>query len=110
MYTLLQYFVASKIAAAMTGAKQIEKRDNPRFYRIVENLAITTGMPTPNIYIIEDPAPNAFATGRDPQHAIVAATSGLINIMNDNELEAVNDIILSQVLGLKQAVSFCVMY
>ncbi len=89
LYTLLQYFVASKIAAAMTGAKQIEKRDNPRFYRIVENLAITTGMPTPNIYIIEDPAPNAFATGRDPQHAIVAATSGLINIMNDNELEAV---------------------
>ncbi len=89
IYTLIQYFIADKLSIAMTGAKQIEKRDNPRFYRIVENLAITTGMPTPKIYIIDDPAPNAFATGRDPKHAVVAATSGLIDIMNDSELEAV---------------------
>lgn len=89
LYALLQYFIAGKLSVAMTGARQIEKSDNPRFYRIVENLAITTGMPTPKIYIIDDSAPNAFATGRDPKHAIVAATSGLIDIMNDNELEAV---------------------
>jgi heat shock protein HtpX len=89
IYTLIQYFIADKLSVAMTGARQIEKKDNPRFYRIVENLAITTGMPTPKIYIIDDPAPNAFATGRDPKHAIVAATSGLIDIMDDNELEAV---------------------
>jgi heat shock protein HtpX len=89
IYTLIQYFAADKLSIAMTGARQIEKKDNPRFYRIVENLAITTGMPTPKIYIIDDPAPNAFATGRDPKHAIVAATSGLIDIMNDSELEAV---------------------
>lgn len=89
VYAIIQYFLASKLAVAMTGAKEIKKRDNPRFYRIVENLAITTGMDTPKIYIIDDPAPNAFATGRDPRHAIVAATTGLIEIMDDNELEAV---------------------
>src|SRR5664280_2208017 len=89
IYAFLQYFMATKLAVAMTGATQIEKRDNPRFYRIVENLAITTGIQTPQIYIIDDPAPNAFATGRDPKHAIVAATTGLIDLMDDNELEAV---------------------
>lgn len=89
LYTLMQYFIADKLSVAMVGARQIEKRDNPRFYRIVENLAITIGIQTPKIYIIDDPAPNAFATGRDPKHAIVAATSGLIDIMDDNELEAV---------------------
>lgn len=89
VYALLQYFIASKLAVAMTGAKEIQKRDNPRLYRIVENLAITLGMPTPKIYVIEDPAPNAFATGRDPKHALVAATTGLMQIMDDNELEAV---------------------
>jgi heat shock protein HtpX len=89
LYALAQYFIASKLAVAMTGAHQIEKRDNPRFYRIVENLAITVGMQTPKVYIIDDPAPNAFATGRDPKHAIVAATSGLIDMMDDSELEAV---------------------
>lgn len=89
MYAILQYFIATSLTVAMTGAKQIEKHDNPRFYRIVENLAITTGTQMPKVYIIDDPAPNAFATGRDPRHAIVAATSGLIDIMDDNELEAV---------------------
>ncbi|MNQ10795.1 hypothetical protein D3C85_236430 [compost metagenome] len=89
VYALIQYFAASRLAVAMTGARQIEKRDNPRLYRMVENLAIATGMPTPKVYIIDDPAPNAFATGRDPQHAIVAATTGLMEIMDDAELEAV---------------------
>lgn len=89
VYALIQYFIADKLSVAMTGAQQIEKRDNPRFYRIIENLAITTGMQMPKVYIIDDAAPNAFATGRDPRHAIVAATTGLINIMDDSELEAV---------------------
>lgn len=89
IYALVQYFAASKLAVMTTGAQEIEKRDNPRLYRIVENLAITTGMPMPKVYMIEDPAPNAFATGRDPKHAIVAATTGIMDIMNDRELEAV---------------------
>lgn len=89
IYALVQYYIADKLSVAMTGAQLIEKRDNPRFYRIVENLAITTGLPMPKVYIINDPAPNAFATGRDPRHAIVAATTGMIDIMNDSELESV---------------------
>jgi heat shock protein HtpX len=89
IYALVQYFLAAKLALSMNGAKQIEKRDNPRLYRIVENLAITNGMPMPKVYIVDDPAPNAFATGRDPNHAHVAATSGILELMNDRELEAV---------------------
>lgn len=89
VYAIIQYFLASKLAVAMTGAQEIQKQDNPRLYRIVENLAITNGMPTPKVYMIDDPAPNAFATGRDPKHAVVAATTGILEVMNDRELEAV---------------------
>lgn len=89
IYALIQYFLAAKLALSMNGAKEIQKRDNPRLYRIVENLAITNGMPTPKVYVVDDSAPNAFATGRDPQHAHVAATTGLLDIMTDRELEAV---------------------
>lgn len=89
VYAIIQYYIANKLALAVTGAKAIEKRDNPRLYRIVENLSIATGLPTPKIYIIDDPSPNAFATGRNPKNASVAATTGLLDIMNDNELEAV---------------------
>ena len=89
VYTVIQYFAAGRQAVAMSGARQIEKRDNPRLYRTVENLVITTGMPMPKIYLIDDPAPNAFAAGRDPKHAIVAATTGLLDIMDDSELEGV---------------------
>ena len=89
VYALIQYFAASSIAVAVTGAQEIEKKDNPRLFRVVENLAITLGIATPKMYIIDDPAPNAFATGRDPKHAIVAATTGLLDIMDDRELTAV---------------------
>jgi heat shock protein HtpX len=65
------------------------KADNPRLLRVVENLTITEGLPMPKVYIINDPAPNAFATGRDPKHAVVAATTGLLEIMDDSELEGV---------------------
>ena len=88
-YTIFQYFAASRLAIAMSGAKQIEKRDNPRLWNTVENLAISQGMPMPKVYIIEDPAPNAFATGRNPENAVVAATTGLLDIMDNNELEGV---------------------
>jgi heat shock protein HtpX len=89
VFTLLQYFAAAKVALALNGAKEITKKDAPRLYRTVENLAITNGMPMPKVYLIEDRAPNAFATGRDPKHAVVAATTGLVDIMNDTELEGV---------------------
>lgn len=89
VYALIQYFAAAALALAMNGAHEIKKRDNPRLYRSVENLAITTGMPMPKVYVMNDPALNAFATGRDPKHAVVAVTTGLLDIMDDTELEAV---------------------
>jgi len=89
IYALISYFAASKMALGMNGAKEIQKKDDPRLWRTVENLAITTGMPMPKVYIIHDPALNAFATGRDPDHAVVAATSGLLKALDDKELEGV---------------------
>lgn len=89
VYALISYFAGSRMALAFNGAREIQKRDNPRLWRIVENLAITNGMPMPKVYIIDDPAPNAMATGRDPKHAAVAATTGILDIMTDTELEGV---------------------
>ena len=89
VYAIIQYFAAGSLAMALSGAKEIQKKDNPRLYNIVENLSITTGLPMPKVYVINDEAPNAFATGRDPKHAAVAATTGLMDIMNDKELTAV---------------------
>jgi len=89
VYSLIQYFAAGRQALAISGAHEIQKSDDPRLYRIVENLSITNGMPMPKVYVINDDAPNAFATGRDPQHAVVAATTGLLAIMDDDELEGV---------------------
>ncbi len=89
IYTLIQYFAADKLAVAVNGAKEIKKSDDPRFWRVVENLSITNGMPMPKVYVMNDPAPNAFATGRDPQHSLVCATTGLLEMMTDSELEGV---------------------
>lgn len=89
IFAVFQYFMGSRQALAVTGGRRITQADNPRLYRIVENLAITTGTPMPAVYIVDDPAPNAFATGRDPEHASVAATTGLLEIMTDAELEGV---------------------
>ncbi|BDI23582.1 M48 family metalloprotease [Herbiconiux sp. L3-i23] len=88
-FAAFQYFLASSEALSMAGAVPIQKSDNPRLWRIVENLSITTGTPMPKVYVVNDPAPNAFATGRDPKHASVAATTGLLDIMDDAELEGV---------------------
>ncbi len=89
LYALIQYFAASAEALAISGAREIQKSDDPRLWRIVENLSITTGLPMPRVFIIDDPAPNAFATGRNPEHAAVAATTGLLQLMDDSELEGV---------------------
>lgn len=88
-YAFFQYFFAARQAVALSGGVPVEKADEPRLYRIVENLSIATGTPMPQVYLIDDPAPNAFATGRDPEHAVVAATTGLLAIMDDAELEGV---------------------
>lgn len=89
LYALIQYFAAAHIALTVNGAKEVTKTDAPELYNVVENLAITNGMPMPKVYIIDDPAPNAFATGRDPEHAHVAATTGLLELMTKTELEGV---------------------
>lgn len=89
LMNLIGYFHGDKVALATSGAKPIQKQDNPRLYRMVENLAITAGIQTPKVYLINDPAGNAFATGRDPAHASIAVTTGLMNMLDDNELEGV---------------------
>lgn len=83
------YWWSDKLVIAMSHAKSIQKEDDPELYRIVENLAITAGLPMPRLYRIEEPSMNAFATGRDPNHAIVAVTRGLRERMNRTELEGV---------------------
>lgn len=89
-YVWLQYATGDQQALAFSGAVRIESAHQaPRLWRVVENLAITEGLPMPKIYLIDDPAPNAFATGRDPKHASVAATTGLLTLMDDRELEGV---------------------
>jgi heat shock protein HtpX len=89
IYTIIQFFAAGSQALSITGAREIQRADNPRLYNIVENLSITTGLPMPRVYIINDPAPNAFSTGRDPKHASVAATTGILDLMTDSELQGV---------------------
>jgi heat shock protein HtpX len=89
LYALIQYYAAGAFAVAASGAVEITKADNPRLWRTVENIAISEGMPMPKVYLIKDEAPNAFASGRDPMHAVVAATTGLLAIMDDNELQGV---------------------
>jgi heat shock protein HtpX len=89
VYVLFSYFAGARMALAVNGAKEITEKDNPRLWRIVENLSITNGMTMPRVYVMDDPAPNAFATGRDPNHAAVAATTGLIAMMTDDELTGV---------------------
>lgn len=89
IYAIIQYYAANSVALSVADAREVKKSDNPRLYRIVENLSIANGQPMPKVYLIHDIAPNAFATGRDPEHALVASTTGLMDIMNDSELSAV---------------------
>ncbi|MEK7581158.1 MAG: M48 family metallopeptidase [Patescibacteria group bacterium] len=83
------YYNSDKIVMAISGAKQIQKKDDPTLFRTIENLSIASGLPMPKVYIINDSAPNAFATGRDPQHAAIAFTTGILEKLNKLELEGV---------------------
>ena len=87
--TMISYFQGDKIALWSSGAKPIAKEHSPYVYRMIENLCITSGLPMPKIYIIEDPAINAFATGRKPETASVAVTTGAIEKLTNEELEGV---------------------
>ncbi len=89
VYAAISYFACGKLTLAVSHAREIQKKDAPELYRIVENLCITAGLPQPRVYVIEDTALNAFATGRDPEHASVAVTSGLLATLEKTELEGV---------------------
>lgn len=86
---LVSYWFSDKIVLSMSGAQRISRESHRDLWNIVENLSITAGLPVPKIYIIDDPAPNAFATGRDKKHAVVAVTTGLMQILDRTELEGV---------------------
>ncbi len=85
----ISYFFSDKIALASSGAQQVSREQVPRLYEVMERLAGKARLPMPKLYVIPEPAPNAFATGRNPQHASVAVTQGLLELMNDDELEGV---------------------
>ncbi|KKW42988.1 MAG: Protease HtpX-like protein [Candidatus Magasanikbacteria bacterium GW2011_GWA2_56_11] len=87
--SLVGYYKGDAIALRTTGARPISKEDNAYVYRMVENLAITAGVPLPKVYIIDSPALNAFATGRDPEHASIAVTTGIVEALENEELEGV---------------------
>jgi len=83
------YWWSHKLVVAMTGAKPADPREHRELIQVVENLSITAGLPMPKVYVVNDPAPNAFATGRNPKNAVVAATTGLLSILDRTELEGV---------------------
>jgi heat shock protein HtpX len=83
------YWNSDKLVIRMTRAHEADSREYLELHRVLENLSITAGLPKPRLYIVDDPAPNAFATGRDPEHGVVAVTTGLLAILNRSELEGV---------------------
>ena len=87
--SVLSYWFSDKIVLKMTRAKPVDSKTMPELYRIVENLSITAGLPMPKLYIVNEDAPNAFATGRDPKHAVLAVTEGLLKRLDRSELEGV---------------------
>ena len=88
-YATAVFFAGDKVILAVSGAKKAEKKDYPFLYNVVEGLAIASGIPMPELYVVNDPSPNAFATGRDPKHASLAVTTGLLQMMKREELEGV---------------------
>ena len=85
----ISYFFSDKIALKSSGAQPVTREQLPRLYEVMERLAAKANLPVPKLYVIPEEAPNAFATGRNPHHASVAVTEGLLNLMNDDELESV---------------------
>lgn len=88
-YALITYYAGDKILLSISGAKKIEEKDFPYIFNTVEGLALAAQIPTPQIYLVNDNSPNAFATGRDPEHSSLAMTTGLLKIMNKEEIEGV---------------------
>jgi heat shock protein HtpX len=86
---LISYYQSDKIALATSGAREAKRNEFTELFRVVENLSISSGLPQPKIYVIDDPAPNAFATGRDPKNSSLAVTTGLLNSLTRTELEGV---------------------
>ena len=86
---MVSYYSSSRVALAISQAREVSKDDEPELFRTVENLCIGAGLPMPKVYVIEDGSPNAFATGRDPEHAAIAVTRGLLKKLDKLELEAV---------------------
>lgn len=89
LMSLGSYFYSDRMVLAMSKAKQIKKNDSPKLFRIVENLSIASGIPIPKVYLIDDTAMNAFATGRNPKNAVVCATTGIVDRLSETELEGV---------------------
>lgn len=89
LMNFFSYWYSDKIVLKMSGAVPVKKEDNRELWNIVENLSITAGLPMPKLFIINEPAPNAFATGRNKEHAVVAVTTGLLQVLDKNELEGV---------------------
>lgn len=87
--SLISYYFSDSITLALSQAKEVDRQSNQELYHLVENLCIAAGLPTPRIYIIDDTAPNAFATGRDPKHAVVCFTTGILSKLEKTELEGV---------------------
>src|SRR5579884_3605759 len=85
----ISYWYSDKIALSMAGAHEVSPDEAPQLHAIVENVASLAGLPKPRVYVVETPSPNAFATGRDPKHAAVAVTRGILNLLNREELEGV---------------------
>ena len=108
LMSFASYWWSDKIVLAMSGAREVTHGNAKEIYHIVENLCITAGLPVPRIYVIQDPSPNAFATGRDSEHAVVCLTTGIIEKLEKKELEGViahelshignRDILLSTVI------------
>ncbi|MEI6352661.1 MAG: zinc metalloprotease HtpX [Candidatus Nomurabacteria bacterium] len=86
---IFSYWYSDKVALSMAGAREITRSEYPEFWNAAENLAITAGLPMPKLYVIDDPIPNAFATGRDKNHSAIAATTGILSMLNKAELEGV---------------------
>jgi heat shock protein HtpX len=96
--SLGSYFAGDRIVLASTGAREVTAEQEPRLHNIVEGIAIAAGVPKPRVYVVPEQAPNAFATGRDPQHSSIAVTQGLLDVMNRVELEGVIGHEMSHVL------------
>lgn len=111
------YWFSDRIALSMAGAKPVDEAQAPELHRIVRRLAQTAGLPMPKVFVIHQPAPNAFATGRDPQHAVVAVTAGILDVVSERELTAVlahelghvrgrDTLIMAVVASIAGAISF----